>query len=215
MSGQHERDSFEAETQTLPVAGYLPAHDPAVHGQAYAVKEEGRDTAAPAGDGEDSGPAVPDEQAPAGPADSPDVTLDKPWPVWDHLGGIGFQPCTGCGQVYTDGDAGTEDCCLLRLWRSALDAGWRDTWLRGVLCPDCREKRDEADAANAIAWDDTIGTDTYEQRLAAQVAALADIDAGIRQVHDRNNASNSAAGHAIRLRLDDCREHYAAREAAA
>ena len=44
MSGQHERDGFDAETPALPAAGYLPVHDPAIHGHAYTVRVPGQHT---------------------------------------------------------------------------------------------------------------------------------------------------------------------------
>jgi len=47
VTGNHARDPFpdaDADTAVLPGAGYLPAHDPAVHGPAYAIKTPGRDT---------------------------------------------------------------------------------------------------------------------------------------------------------------------------
>ena len=59
MTGQHERDGFDAETQALPPAGYLPAHDPAVHGHAYTVRYQGQHTEPFTAVDPRMGPAVP------------------------------------------------------------------------------------------------------------------------------------------------------------
>lgn len=150
-------------------------------------------------------PAVPLFMAPG--------YLRAPWPAWDSLGGVTFQRCGGCQAVYADGDAGAEDCYLGRMWASAIAAGWRESPLRGLLCPDCRTERDEQDAESAIPWDDRDGTEVYEQRLAAHVAALTQFDKGIRRVAGEQDRGNGAARERVRLRLDDFRDRYGITEA--
>ena len=135
------------------------------------------------------------------------------FPFWDALQaqagehGDGILPCGRCGATYDDpvvaGFAHIHDALV----RSATLAGW-DTDGDGIwCCPACLE----AGTSRAVTdWADGPGTETYEQRLALHVAAMAEIDSGLKARTLTRYAPIEATQHSINLRIADARAVLAA-----
>jgi hypothetical protein len=128
----------------------------------------------------------------------------SPYPFWGALGGAeragGILPCGKCGTVHAEplveGFAHLHDA----LRRSAADAGW-DTDEDGTWC--CADCLDIASGPEPADWADGPGTGTYEQRLAQQVAVMAEIDADLKAAKPVIHAAAEAGLHAISLRVAD------------
>ena len=158
-------------------ASYEPRHDPAVHGDAYAVKEPGQVT----------GPFA---------AFRPYVQ-QAAVPV--HHG----PSCGGCGETFA-GDraafyvtpllAGAEDAAI-------MSAGWREddgTW----TCTVCQAKANTPapePAPAPEAREPVPDTDPYDQYHATSD----ELDARLTDWWDGNNQSNTTAHRKINARLRD------------
>lgn len=180
MTGQHERDGFDAETPALPAAGYLPVHDPATHGHAYAVKRKGQDTQ---------------------PIATASVVVT--WP--EHAPDRKAPSCGTCGEGFAHDPAApfTSPVLAAAVDAGILGAGWKQdggTW----TCTVCQAKANapapepEPEARESEPEPAPDG-DHYDQSL----AILAAFDAGVRVFWTDVNQSNNKAQDKIHARLDD------------
>ncbi len=163
-------------------ATYEPAHNPAIHGNAYAVKQEGQDT----------GPFA---------AVHP---YFQPAPTWNHA-----PSCGSCGNSFAGDPAalGTAPILAAAVDAAILSAGWKqddDTW----TCTVCQAKASAAapePEPEPVVHEPAPDTDPYKQ----SVAILAEFDARLPGIWADLNDSNNAVSHEIWLRIRDAQHRHA------
>ena len=155
-------------------ATYEPVHDPAVHGPAYAVKQEGQNT----------GPFT---------AVHP---YFQPVPTWNHA-----PSCGSCGNSFAGDPAavGTTPILAAAVDAGLLVAGWQQdggTW----TCTVCLAKASApAPEPTPVEHEPAPDTDPYDQYHATSD----ELDARLTDWWDGNNQSNTTAHRKINARLHD------------
>ncbi len=163
-------------------ATYEPAHDEAVHGHAYAVKQEGQNT----------GPFA---------AVHP---YFHPVPTWNHA-----PSCGSCGEKFAGDPAalGTTPVLAAAVGAAILAAGWQQdggTWTCTVCIAKANAPAPEPEPV-PVVHEPAPDTDPYDQ----SIAILAEFDARIPGIWDDLNASNNAASYKIHMRLRDAQHRHA------
>ncbi len=157
-------------------ATYEPAHDEAVHGHAYAVKQEGQNT----------GPFA---------AVHP---YFHPVPTWNHA-----PSCGSCGEKFAGDPAalGTTPVLAAAVGAAILAAGWQQdggTWTCTVCIARANAPTVEPEAAPEV-HEPAPDTDPYDQYHETSD----ELDARLSDWWDGNNQSNIAARRKITTRLHD------------